>query len=277
LETQNTTKRLQLSLQEEKMLSIYVISADNSKDEKFYTSLADEDFDGLVKEPGVELPLLERVERLKKRIAKVDLLEEIRCSSFREQIYQRYKSPSIPDRASKIDDLDWNAADFMFCVPKSVSMALHLEGDSRVFEAHEQSVKFCLDVIAKKYIAAKIDDGTSKVIKTEHLIVALFNHSMTRYGEMETHTHAIIMNGTKCPDGEWRSLYLKKLLQAKWVGKLYLNELVKRMNKLGYRFYETDYGVEIEGYAQKDIQAMSERSQSILKKLTYRDRSESFG
>jgi TrwC relaxase len=260
------------------MLSIYVISADNSKDENFYTSLADENFDCLVKEPGVELPFLERVKLPEKGIAKVDFWEEIRCSSFRERFYQHHQSPYIPPHACEIDDLAWSAVDFMFCAPKSVSMALHLEGDSKVFEAHDQSVKFCLDFIEKEYAATKIDDnGPSKVIKTGNIIAALFNHPITRYGEMEIHTHAIIMNNTYCPDGKWRSLHLKQLLEAKWIGNLYLNELICRMKNLGYRFYETDDGVELKGYTKKDIQVMSKRSQAILQKLTYRNRSKGFG
>ena len=63
----------------------------------------------------------------------------------------------------------------------------------RVFDAHDQAVEVCVKVIEEGYAATRIvDDGTSKVVNTGNIIAAQFNHPMTRYGEMEQHTHVII-------------------------------------------------------------------------------------
>lgn len=248
------------------MLSIYVIKIGHVKDEEFYGSLADEDYDLLVKEPGIDESL--RLERLQQGIAKVDPFKEIRCSSFREQFYKSWRSEGIPDNSSKLGDWDWRAIDFMFCAPKSASMVVYLEEDLRVLEAHQEVVKDCMKVIEERFAATRIDNSkSSKVVHTGNLIIALFYHAATRYGEMEVHTHALVMNRTKGPDKQWQPLCLQRLLEAKWVGRLYLNQLACKLQGLGYRVYETEQGFEIKGYTQKDIQAMSQRSGAILRQL----------
>lgn len=72
------------------MLSIYIITVGHPKDEKFYSSLADDNLDLLLDDPDIELS--RRLERLQKGSVKVDPFEEIRCSSCRRQFYQHHQS-----------------------------------------------------------------------------------------------------------------------------------------------------------------------------------------
>lgn len=105
-------------------------------------------------------------------------------------------------------------------------MLMGLKNDLRVVEVHQQVVKDCMDVIEKEYAATRIyRDGGSTITTTGNLIIAMFNHFATRYGEMEVHTHALVINRTKGSDEAWRHLCLERLLDAQWVGGLYLNQL----------------------------------------------------
>lgn len=71
-------------------------------------------------------------------------------------------------------------------------MALHLEGDLRVFDAHMEAVQETLEVIEKELAMARIrTNGNLQIVKTGNLIAALLPHHTSRDGDMQLHTHTL--------------------------------------------------------------------------------------
>ncbi|WP_206818397.1 MobF family relaxase, partial [Chroococcus sp. FPU101] len=160
------------------------------------------------------------------------------------------------------------AEDLTFSAPKSVSIALHIGQDWRLFEAHTQSVKEVLDEVGQRYLTTRIQkNGERQVVKADNAIVALIPHHTSRDGDLQLHTHAVIMNGTKGDDGVWRSLHNDALSRQRWLGNLYRQKLAQKVQELGYSIYETKDGFEIEGIKRGDIEAFSKRSRSIIQQI----------
>ncbi|MGB8699067.1 MAG: MobF family relaxase, partial [Thermosynechococcaceae cyanobacterium] len=167
------------------------------------------------------------------------------------------------------------AYDLTLSAPKSVSMALHLGGDSRLFDAHLEAVQDTLDQVEALYAQARITvAGERKVFNTENLIAAIIPHHTSREKDMQLHSHCVIMNGTHCPDGQWRSLWHEGIVDAEWLGSYYRNVLAQKVQALGYEIYETRLekggSFEIRGYSRGDIEAFSKRSRQIVESLERR-------
>jgi len=158
------------------------------------------------------------------------------------------------------------AYDVVLSAPKSVSMALNLEGDLGLFDDHMESVKDTLAVIEQKFAQTRIQvNGVRQVVNIGNLIAALMPHHTSRDGDMQLHTHTLIMNSTKGSDSVWRSLCKEALAQAEWVGSYYRQRLAERVQKRGYRIYNTEHGFELQGYSREDIEVFSKRNQAIVK------------
>ncbi|MGR3279947.1 MobF family relaxase [Acaryochloris marina NIES-2412] len=148
--------------------------------------------------------------------------------------------------------------DLCFSAPKSVSMALHIEGDNRVFDAHTKAVKEAMDAAEKRYAQAQIQvNGVRSVVNTDNLAMVMIPHHTSREGDLNLHTHVYVMNGTLCPDGKWRALQHEDLVHTQWLGSYYRQKLAENMQELGYRIYETKDGFELQGYSRKDIEVVS--------------------
>ncbi len=160
------------------------------------------------------------------------------------------------------------AHDVVLSAPKSISMALHLEGDTRLFDAHMEAVQETLDFIEKEVAQTRIQtNGIRSVVQTGNLIAALIPHHTSRDGDMQLHTHMLVMNGTKGPDGVWRSLSHESLASAEWVGSYYRQKLAEKAQGLGYRIYGTEHGFELEGYDRRAIEVFSKRNQAIVREV----------
>ena len=158
------------------------------------------------------------------------------------------------------------AYDVVLSAPKSVSMALHLEGDLRVFDAQMDAAQETLEMVEKEFACARIQvNGERQVVKTGNLMAALLPHHTSRDGDMQLHVHMLIMNGTKCPDGEWRSLWKEPLANTEWIGSFYRQKLAEKMQGLGYRIYNTEHGFELWGYSRENIEVFSKRNREIVK------------
>ncbi|MGR3280218.1 MobF family relaxase, partial [Acaryochloris marina NIES-2412] len=142
----------------------------------------------------------------------------------------------IRGKKPNAEDSERLAHDVTLSAPKSVSMALHLEGDNRLFDAHMEAVLETFDLLEREYAQSRIQvNGVRSVVNTGNMIAALIPHHTSRDGDMQLHTHMLIMNGTEGPDGQWRSLSHEKLAKAKWVGSFYRQKLAEKVQRLGYR------------------------------------------
>ena len=83
--------------------------------------------------------------------------------------------------------------DLTFSVPKSVSLACLVGGDSRLEEAHRIAVRRTIDLIEERYAFTRINDER---VKTGNLIVAVWHHDTSRELDPHLHSHCLLMNCT---------------------------------------------------------------------------------
>lgn len=194
----------------------------------------------------------------------------VKKSDFKDLFYGFKPGGSERIRGEKPnpEDQERLAEDFTLSAPKSVSMALHLGGDLRLFDAHLEAVREVLDSVEQRYATTRIqNNGNRFVVNTNNLTIALIPHHTSRDGDMQTHTHAVIMNGTMGPDGVWRSLQNDAMSLQGWLGNLYRQKLAHKVQALGYEIYETKDGFELKGLSIEDIEVFSKRSGAIVKKI----------
>jgi conjugative relaxase-like TrwC/TraI family protein len=164
--------------------------------------------------------------------------------------------------------------DLTFSAPKSVSILSEVVGDRRVREAHQQAVSRTLEFIEKHFSQARnTERGITQRVDTGNLVIAKFDHETSRTLDPQLHTHAVVMNMTQRPDGEWRALSNEKLYEQKiLLGQVYRNELAHQLKELGYGIQTGKSGLfEVKGIDGKLIQEFSVRREQILKALDGRE------
>src|SRR5208283_2588568 len=80
------------------------------------------------------------------------------------------------------------------------------------------------------------------------------------------HTHVVLLNMTRRPDGEWRSMDPINIYGAQTFGKaVYRSELSREVQRLGYRTQVTagDGTWELEGYTRAQVMTFSQRREQI--------------
>jgi conjugative relaxase-like TrwC/TraI family protein len=100
--------------------------------------------------------------------------------------------------------------DSVFSAPKSVSIQALIGGDSRLIQAHVRAVDRSLREI-EAYAIAHQRGGRERVVSA-NVVGAAFNHlaarpaSKTDHGpDPQLHTHVVLLNLTRRPDGQWRA------------------------------------------------------------------------
>ena len=153
--------------------------------------------------------------------------------------------------------------DITFSAPKSVSILSEVYGASEVRHAHEGAVKAALAYVERELsVTRQMVGGELKEVATGNLAVALFRHNTSRDLDPQTHTHAVVLNGTKREDGAWRSLSNDGIYGAqKLVGAIYNSELAERLQRAGYEISPTDDkgNFEIAGISREQIEHFSQR------------------
>jgi len=116
-----------------------------------------------------------------------------------------------------------------------------------------------------------IAHGDRFVANTENLIAKSSPHYTSRKMDMQLHSHCVIMNGTQCPDGKWRSLWHESIFDTEWLGSYYRQLLARKVQQLGYEIYETQLekgqSFEIGDYTREQIEEFSRRSTQIVESL----------
>lgn len=191
-----------------------------------------------------------------KGAARLGLEGKVNKEDFRDLFYgcKPGGTERIRGEKSNLEDKERLAEDFTFSAPKSVSMTLHLGGEMRIFDAHMESVQETLDEAEQRYATTRIQSsGYRQVVNTKNLTVALIPHHTSRDGDMQMHTHAVVMNGTQGPDSIWRALHNDAMSLQGWLGNLYRQKLACKLQALGYEVYETKDGFELKGITKEDI------------------------
>jgi len=186
--------------------------------------------------------------------------------------FQELMDRKLPDGrqlpTSKRSRMGW---DLTFSAPKSVSLQALVHGDERIVAAHQEAVKSALNHVEKNVISAQQKiDGQVHNIKTGNMTAAVFKHETSRELDPQLHSHAVVANMTKTPDGRMRGLQGREFFKAKMeAGATYRAELAGRLQKLGYKVEKThaDGRFELKGFDRKQLEKFSTRRMQVEKAL----------
>lgn len=207
---------------------------------------------------------------------------------YSERLYQQLFNGVLPD-GTQVDQ-KWDkktgqmvhagGQDMTFSAPKSVSILAFCSEDSRVrndmMEAHKEAQREAIKWIEKECAGVNIykDRMISGTEKTGNLIVSSFTHESSRPVKMpdgtitidpQLHTHSIIHNMTKDPDGKWRAIAFREFYTNKMLaGAIYHNALERNLHEKGYATERNkDLTFEIKKVPAEAIEKHSQRRLAI--------------
>ena len=160
--------------------------------------------------------------------------------------------------------------DATFSAPKSISLQALVGGDLRLIEAHQKAVDRAL-AYAQTLAACRVTEaGQTVTASTGNLVVARFEHDLSRACDPQLHTHCVLVNATRRADGQWRALNNEAIYRHKmFVGALYRAELAREAQRLGYevRLTHLDGRFELAHIDDRQVRAFSQRSAAIEEHL----------
>jgi conjugative relaxase-like TrwC/TraI family protein len=160
--------------------------------------------------------------------------------------------------------------DVTFSAPKSVSLLWALGGEEVGAEAraaHTASVEAALDYLQREACWTRRGAGGHEFVHGNGFLAAGYLHRSSRAGDPQLHTHVLIANATKGPDGRWTRLYHPTIYDhAKTASYIYEAHLRHEMNqRLGAEWQPVRRGIaEIEGFADAHLREFSTRRREIL-------------
>jgi conjugative relaxase-like TrwC/TraI family protein len=153
--------------------------------------------------------------------------------------------------------------DFQCAPPKSVSILAVTMNDQRIIEAHKEASTLALREL-ERFAATRIRKGgiEDKDRLTGNLVGAAFMHTSSRALDPQLHTHFVLFNATwDKTENRWKALQTSGMFDAIHYGtEVYRNELVKRLQGIGYKIRQTSSAFEIEGVEPELIERFSKRS-----------------
>lgn len=157
--------------------------------------------------------------------------------------------------------------DLTFSAPKSVSMQALIGGSTELLDAHQEAVSHALRFVQAELAAYRsTQDGETVSMRSQNVVVARFDHDLSRELDPQLHTHCVVLNLTQRADGEWRALDAHALYeQQKLLGVIYRAELARRVQALGYGIRRThqDGRFELAHITRQQVEVFSTRSRAI--------------
>jgi len=160
--------------------------------------------------------------------------------------------------------------DLTFSAPKSVSLAWALGGEeagAEIAAAHAASIESALDYLQREACWTRRGHGGAEFVPGNGFLAAAYLHRSSRAGDPQLHTHVLIANATKGPDGRWTRLYHPALYhQAKTASYIYEANLRHELTRrLGVQWSEPRNGIaDIAGFDPEHLRAFSQRRAEIL-------------
>jgi conjugative relaxase-like TrwC/TraI family protein len=165
------------------------------------------------------------------------------------------------------------AFDHCFSSPKSVSL-LAAGGSPRVRrllgEGRAEALQVAIGYLERYGLGVRRDhNGTDRYQAIGGLVAVAFEHRMSRSGDPNSHTHVLVQNAAKGPDGRWTALDSDRLYaQLMAADHLYLAaERAALSQRLGVRWGAVDArsgAAEIQGLDDRTlIERFSKRSEQI--------------
>jgi conjugative relaxase-like TrwC/TraI family protein len=160
--------------------------------------------------------------------------------------------------------------DLCFSAPKSVSALWAVGGDEvgvAVQAAHRAAVRAGLDYLDTHAAFSRVGRNGHTQVATAGMAAAVFDHRTSRAGDPQLHTHALVLNKLRCPDGQWRTIDGHEIYaHKKSAGVLYQaalrSELTRRLG-VSWTEVSTDGQAEIRGFPQVLIERWSTRAGQV--------------
>ncbi|HEY1855419.1 MAG TPA: MobF family relaxase [Solirubrobacterales bacterium] len=162
------------------------------------------------------------------------------------------------------------AFDLTFSAPKSVSLTWALGGHpvaEVVKEAHHDAVAEALSYMKRSACWARRGKGGAQFVPGNGFLVAAYVHRSSRAGDPQLHTHVLIANATKGPDGRWSRLYHPAIYEhARTAGFIYEAHLRHELTRrLGVEWGRVINGIaDIRGYSAEELRRFSTRRAEII-------------
>ncbi|HET7489359.1 MAG TPA: MobF family relaxase [Acidimicrobiales bacterium] len=167
-----------------------------------------------------------------------------------------------------------NAFDATLSAPKGVSLLWALaspEVADIVVRCHTDAVATALEFLEDKAAVARQQlGGVRRRVGTDGFAVATFAHRTSREGDPQLHTHCLIANVVRRPDGSHVAFDANPLHDwAKATGSIYQAELQRRLSaELGIAWGPDRHGCrEPEGFERHQLRAFSKRTLAIEAEL----------
>jgi conjugative relaxase-like TrwC/TraI family protein len=163
--------------------------------------------------------------------------------------------------------------DATFSAPKSVSLLWAL-GDERiqgeVLEAQDRAVDATLGWIESHAHTRLRRNGHVVCVDAEGLVVGVFRQHTSRRLDPQLHTHAVIANRVKAPDGRWLALDARTIkIDQRTISALYHANLRSELTgRLGVEWRHPENGIaEIDGIPDQVLAEFSQRTRDVNRRL----------
>jgi conjugative relaxase-like TrwC/TraI family protein len=166
-----------------------------------------------------------------------------------------------------------SALDHCFSSPKSVSLLAGAGGDQvrrQVAEARAEALQVAIHYLEQHGIGVRRDhNGTDRYLAQGGLLGIAFEHRVSRAGDPQYHTHVLVQNAARGPDGCWTALDSDRLYAHLMAADhLYLAaERAALTERLGVRWTPVDQrsgAAEVVGLDDRAlIERFSKRSEQI--------------
>ncbi|HVX20237.1 MAG TPA: MobF family relaxase [Acidimicrobiales bacterium] len=164
--------------------------------------------------------------------------------------------------------------DLTFTVPKSVSLLAALSDPAvaaEVVAAHREAVQAAMDYVAGPAAAVRRGAADHRTVQpATGLAGAAFTHGTSRAADPHLHTHVVLPNVARGPDGRWTGLDSRGLFaHAAAAGQLHDAELRHRLaRRLGLAWSRHPGGtLEVAGFDPEVVGAFSGRRAQIAQHL----------
>jgi conjugative relaxase-like TrwC/TraI family protein len=163
--------------------------------------------------------------------------------------------------------------DLAFRAPKSVSLLYGL-GDfqtvRQVRAAHEQAIVEAVGYLERHAALVSRGHARARQERADGFLAAAYQHRTSRAGDPLLHTHVLVANLGRGPDGRWTALYGRALYRhAKTAGYLYQVVLRAELTRrIGVAWGPVRNGVaDVRGIRRPVIEEFSQRRQQIRQRL----------
>lgn len=180
---------------------------------------------------------------------------------------------SHEDLGRRFGETSVRGFDATFSAPKSVSLVWAL-GDEQiqeeVLEAHDRSVDAVLGWVEDHAHTRLRRSGHVVCVDAEGLIVGVFRQHTSRRLDPQLHTHAVIANRVKAPDGRWLALDARTIkMDQRTLSAVYHANLRSELTaRLGVEWRSLEHGIaEIDGVPSEVLAEFSQRTRDVDRRL----------